>query len=178
MKLRIWLVTRDRETWFTGAEIVGLAMVLASASGTLRLVLGLPLLAHLGYRALTSVPLGQIPGRPEWAKQVRRNQDLRSRVVGFLNEMRRVEDLAHHGSLSGRAPEAVERDLIYAKKRMMEAAKEVIRAAGHAEPQVDTVPAPEAQAHEKTPTATPQAGGRAGRKISSQRLMQRTRSRN
>ncbi len=134
MKLRIWLVTRDRETWFTGTEIVGLALLLLSGSDTVRFLFGLPLLAHIGYRALTSVPLGQIPGRPEWAKQVRRNQDLRSRVVGFLNEMRRVEDLAHHSRIGGRAPAAVEKDLIYAKKRMMEAATEVVRAAGKADP--------------------------------------------
>ena len=141
MKLTIWLVTRDRWTFFTGAEILGLLLVLLSGSEALRLVFGLPLLAHLGYRAMTSVPLGEIPGRPEWAKQVRRNQDLRSRVVGFLNEMRRVEDLAHHGHIAGRTPEAVEKDLMYAKKRMMAAATEVVRAAGQvpvsSEPQAD-----------------------------------------
>jgi hypothetical protein len=142
MKLRIWLVTRDRLTWFTGAEVLALSVVLFNASATVRLFLGLPLLAHLGYRALTSVPLGQIPGRPEWAKQVRRNQDLRSRVVGFLNEMRRVEDLAHHGYVGGRAPEVVEKDLVFAKKRMMAAASEVVRAAGQVPP-VEDEPAPE-----------------------------------
>src|SRR5688572_2209205 len=110
MKLTIWLVTRDRWTFFTGAEILGLLLVLLSPSQTMRVMFGLPLLSHLGYRALTSIPLGEIPGRPEWAKQVRRNQDLRSRVLGFLNEMRRVEDLAHHGHIGGRTPEAVEKD--------------------------------------------------------------------
>jgi hypothetical protein len=170
MKLRIWLVTRDRETWFTGAEIVGLAIVLASASPSLRVLLGLPLLAHLGYRALTSVPLGQIPGRPEWAKQVRRNQDLRSRVVGFLNEMRRVEDLAHNGRLSGGTSVAVERDLAYAKRRMMEAAKEVVRAAGHVESRVPGA------GHEESATATPKTEAGPSRTASIQRLMQRTRS--
>jgi hypothetical protein len=136
MKLRIWLVTRDRLTWFTAAEVVALAIVLLGASDTMRLLFGLPLLAHLGYMALTSVPLGQIPGRPEWAKSVRRNQDLRSRVVGFLNEMRRVEDLAHHAHIVGRAPAAIERDLVTAKKRMMAAATEVVRAAGQVAPHV------------------------------------------
>ena len=130
MKLRIWLVTWDRETWFTGAEITGLGLLLVAGSETLRTLLGLPLLAHLGYRALTSLPLGRIPGPPEGAKQVRENQDLRSRVVGFLNEMRRVEDIAHQGRLGARTPHIVERDLIYAKKRMMAAANEVVRAAG------------------------------------------------
>ena len=130
MKLRIWLVKWDRETWFTSAEIVGLALMLVAAPDTLRRVLGLPLLAHLGYRALTSLPLGRIPGRPEGAKQIRHNLDLRSRVVGFLNEMRRVEDIAHHAHLGARTPHIVERDLIYAKKRMMAAANEVVRAAG------------------------------------------------
>jgi hypothetical protein len=136
MKLRIWLVTRDRLTWFTAAEIVALAIVLLGGSDSVRLLFGLPLLAHLGYMALTSVPLGQIPGRPEWAKQVRRNQDLRSRVVGFLNEMRRVEDLAHHAHIGGRSPIAIEKDLITAKQRMMAAASEVVKAAGQLGPQV------------------------------------------
>jgi hypothetical protein len=160
MKLRIWLVTRDRLTWFTGAEVIALGVVLFSASATVRLLLGLPLLAHLGYMALTSVPLGQIPGRPEWAKQVRRNQDLRSRVVGFLNEMRRVEDLAHQGYVGGRAPEAVERDLVSAKRRMMAAASEVVRAAGQVPPH-DVEPEPdEDEPHAMEPTR-PRAVGRS-----------------
>jgi hypothetical protein len=132
MKLRIWLVTWDRETWFIGAEITGLAILLVAAPGILRTMLGLPLLAHLGYRTLTSLPLGRIPGPPDGAKQIRQNQDLRSRVVGFLNEVRRVEDIAHQGHVGRRTPHIVERDLIYAKKRMMAAANEVVRTAGHA----------------------------------------------
>lgn len=134
MKLRIWLLTRDRETWVTGAEILALLLVLLAGSDAVRLIFGLPLLVHVGYRALTSVPLGQIPGRPEWAKQVRRNQDLRSRVVGFLNEMRRVEDIAHRGRIAGGTHADVEKDLLFAKRRMMNAATEVVRAAGRVGP--------------------------------------------
>jgi hypothetical protein len=130
MKLRIWLLTRDRHTWVTGAEVLVLSAVLVGGSDTLRLLFGFPLLIHVGYRALTSVPLGQIPGRPEWAKQVRRNQDLRSRVVGFLNEMRRVEDIAHRGRISGETKAHVAKDLMLAKQRMMAAATEVVKAAG------------------------------------------------
>lgn len=131
MKLRIWLVTWERDTWITAAEILALGVVLLTSSGTVvALVVGLPLLAHLGYTALTSLPLGEIPGAPVGAKRLRRNQDLRSRVVGFLNEMRRVEEYAEQAEVSGRPRHEVERDLRWAKQRMMTAAAEVTKAAG------------------------------------------------
>jgi hypothetical protein len=154
MKLRIWLVTWDRETWFTGAEITALGLLLVAGTDNLRTMLGLPLLAHLGYRALTSVPLGRIPGPPEGAKQTRQNQDLRSRVVGFLNEMRRVEDIAHQGQLGNQTSKIVERDLLYAKKRMMAAANEVVRAAGQVRAREATARSEKmSAAHQKVPAA-------------------------
>lgn len=131
MKIRIWLLTRERETWITATELLGLALILLTdAGGVLRLLVGLPLLGHVGYKALTSLPMGRVPGRPDGSKSVRRNLDLRSRVVGFLNEMRRVEDFAHQAVVGGRPQKELERDLVWAKKRMMAAAEEVVRAAG------------------------------------------------
>ena len=54
----------------------------------------LPVLGHLGYRALTSLPIGQVPGRPAGMARQRRNLQLRTRVVAFLNEVRRAESYA------------------------------------------------------------------------------------
>jgi hypothetical protein len=137
VKISIWLLTRERETWITGAEILGLAAVLVvTSTGWLPLLVGVPLLVHVGYKALTSLPMGQVPGRPEGSKQVRRNQDLRSWVVGFLNEMRRMESIAHQASVGGRSRKDIEKDLRWAKKRLMATAAEVAKAAGRVRPPV------------------------------------------
>lgn len=124
-------MTWERSTWITAVEMLGLGIVLLTSSGTaIALVVGLPLLAHLGYTALTSLPLGAIPGPPAGAKQLRRNQDLRSRIVGFLNEIRRVEEYAQQAEVLGRPRKEVEQDLRWAKQRMMAAAAEVAKVAG------------------------------------------------
>ena len=64
MRITVWLVTRDRASWIVAGEVVLLTLLLSTGSPALRVWLGLPLLAHLGYRALTSLPIGQVPGRP------------------------------------------------------------------------------------------------------------------
>lgn len=130
MKIRVWLVTWERGTWITLAEIVALALLIVWGGTTMVAVVGLPILAHLGYTALTSLPLGAIPSAPVGAKRLRRNQDLRSRVVGFLNEVRRVESYALQAEVGGRPLGEIEKDLHWARQRMMNAAAEVARAAG------------------------------------------------
>jgi hypothetical protein len=130
MKITVWLLTRERATWITGAETLGLLLVVLTAPGALTRLVGVALLAHVSYKALTSLPMGQVPGRPDNSKAVRRNLDLRSRVVGFLNEMRRAEDYAHQATVGGRPRADLDRDLAWARKRMMVAAAEVAKAAG------------------------------------------------
>jgi hypothetical protein len=131
MKITVWLVTRERDTWITGAEILVLALLLLAAPGPLvRLWIGLPILAHLGYRALTSLPLGQVPGRPVGVARQRRNQHLRTRIVAFLNEVRRAENYALRATDAGQIPAEIEENLRSAERRMMLAAGEVARVAG------------------------------------------------
>ena len=131
MKITVWLVTRERDAWMTGAEVILLGLLLIASPGPLiRLWFGLPLLAHLGYRALTSLPLGQVPGRPVGAARQRRNQHLRSRVVAFLNEVRRAENYALRATHVGQIPEELEENLRSAERRMMVAAGEVAKVAG------------------------------------------------
>lgn len=131
MKITVWLVTRTRETWMTSAELGVLALLLYWGPGVLvRFLIGLPLLVHVGYTALTGLPMGQIPGRPDGARQTRRNQDLRSSVVGFLNEVRRAEDHAQHAVAAGRPTNELAHYRQAAGKRMMAAAVEVVKATG------------------------------------------------
>jgi hypothetical protein len=130
MKITVWLLTRERATWITGVETLGILLVVLTAPGVIARLVAVALLAHVSYRALTSLPMGQVPGRPDGAKAIRRNQDLRSRVVGFLNEMRRAEDFAHQVDLGGRPRADVEKHLAWARQRMMAAAAEVAKAAG------------------------------------------------
>jgi hypothetical protein len=129
IKIRIWLVTRERETWITGAEILALGLLLVAGPGSLiRLGVGLPLLVHLGYTALTSLPMGKVPGRPEKG-QLRRNLDLRSRTVLFLSEVRRLDDYAQRARDQRWPRSEVEKYLHPLESRMMAAAAEVAKAA-------------------------------------------------
>lgn len=131
MKITVWMVTRERDTWITGAEVLALAfLLLASPGPAVRLWLGLPILAHLGYRALTSLPLGQVPGRPVGVARQRRNQHLRTRVVAFLNEVRRAENYALRATNVNEISGELEENLRAAERRMMVAAGEVARVAG------------------------------------------------
>jgi len=130
VKVRVWLVTRERTTWISAAEILGLGIVLLSPSGPgIRILFGLPLLAHIGYKALTSLPMGSVPGRPE-GKPPRRHYDLRARVVRFLDEVKRVEDYAHRAELSGLPEGEVQEFLFTGQRRVMAAAKEVAKQTG------------------------------------------------
>jgi hypothetical protein len=131
MKITVWMVTRTRETWITSAELLVLGLVLYSGPGAvIRLLIGLPLLVHVGYTALTALPMGLIPGRPVGTTLERRNQNLRSSVIGFLNEVRRVEDHAQRASVAGRPPAELDEYLRTAGKRMMSAAAEVVKVTG------------------------------------------------
>ena len=134
MKITVWLVTWERGTWITLAEVVALGVLIVAQGSSVPQLVGLAILAHLGYTALTSLPLGEIPGAPTGAKRLRRNQDLRSRVVGFLNEVRRVESYAQQAEVGGRPKRELEKDLHWARQRMMTAAAEVAKAAGRPGP--------------------------------------------
>ena len=126
MRITVWLFTRDRITWLIGAEVGLLALLLTAGSPVLQVWVGLPVLAHLGYRALTSLPIGQVPGRPAGVARQRRNQRLRNRVVAFLNEVKRAESYA----LKAAESDDVEANLKHARARMMVAAGEVAKVVG------------------------------------------------
>lgn len=131
MKIRIWLVTREPQTWIAGAEIVALALLLLWAvdSPAVR-VLGLVVLAHLGYTALTGLPMGRIPGRPLRGRP-RRNLDLRAQVVTFLREVRRVDDYAQSALLAGWPVERLQAGLRAGEQRVMAAAARVAEVTTH-----------------------------------------------
>ena len=131
VKVRFWLVTLDRSAWVSGAEILGLSLILlAGPPWPVRLLVGLPLLAHLGYNALTSLPLGMIPRRPDDARGHRRNQDLRSRVVGFLNDIRNIEAYAQRAAIGDLPRTEVEVTLRKAQRQMSRAAAEMVTVMG------------------------------------------------
>lgn len=131
MKVTVWLVTRERAAWIAAAETLGLcALLLLDADWWARSLVGLPLLAHLGHTAATALPMGSVPGRPEESKRQRRNQDLRSQVIGFLNEVRRVEAYAQRSKAAGMPDQEVERQLRSGRRGILEAAARVARVAG------------------------------------------------
>jgi len=127
----------------------------------IRLFVGLPVVAHLGYRAATALPMGMIPGRPEGSKQVRRNQDLRSWIVRFLNEVKELEDyLARARTGNWTAPEVEERIRV-GRQKVMAAATKVAEAVGRtpAKPEEDQMPGRETVpvlTHARPTVASPQ----------------------
>lgn len=128
--MTVWLMTRERSTWFQGAEIVGLLLIVTTVPSMVLRLIGLGLLIHLGYRVLTSLWIGSIPGPPVTSKAERRNQDLRSSVIGFLNEVRRVEDYALRARAGGMPAPKLEHNLRIAERGIMQAASVVARTAG------------------------------------------------
>ena len=127
MKIRVWLVTRERSAWIAAAEIVALAVLISrTADSALVQLLGLGLLAHVGYTAITGLPMGQVPGRPQGG-QARRNLDLRAQVVAFLREVRRVDEYAQRAHVAGLPADQVEASLRAGEQRLMAAAAKVAR---------------------------------------------------
>lgn len=146
MKISIWLATMDRRTWITSAELLTLFGIMWTAPGAVvRLFVGIPLLAHVGYQALTSLPMGIVPRRPEGG-QPRRHYTLRERIVRFLDEVRRVEDYADRARMAGLDEKEVDENLRAAQRRVMTAAAAVAQAIGRpssADAQVDPYLSPD-----------------------------------
>lgn len=135
MKKTLWLARLDRPTWIAAAEWVTLGLILLAGPGKwIRLLVGLPVLTHLAYTTMTSLPIGEIPSRPEGTTRVRQNQDLRTCVIGFLNEVRRVEDYANRARTAGLPTEAVDQSLQRGQRRIMVAASQVAKFTGKALP--------------------------------------------
>lgn len=125
-----WIAVEERGTWITVAEVACLALVLLTGGATLRMLVGLPLLAHLGWTALTSVPVGEIPGPPSGVGERRRNYHLRYRVVAFLNEVQRVEQFVQDARANKLPRTEVEKNLRSAEKRILATAGEVVKVLG------------------------------------------------
>lgn len=110
---------------------MGLVLIL-SPGGWMALLVGVPVLGHLGWSALTSVPVGAVPGPPPGISERRRNHHLRYRVVGFLNEVQRVEEFVQGAKAAGLPRHEVERSLRSAEHRLRSTAAEVVKVLGQA----------------------------------------------
>lgn len=130
MKVSVWMATRERRTWLTTSEILALGLILvAGAAAPVRLLIGLPIVLHLGYLALTSLPMGAVPRRRDGAA-ARRRYDLRARVVRFLDEVKRTEDYVGRARFAGMPNDQVDEYLYTAQRRVMTAAAAVAQASG------------------------------------------------
>jgi hypothetical protein len=128
-----WIETTDRRTWITAIEILVLGAVLITVTGSwIALLVGGPILMHLGWSALTSVPVGAVPGPPPGLGERRRNHHLRYRVVAFLNEVQRVEEFVQSAKSAGLPRHQVERNLRSAEHRLQSTAAEVVKVVGQA----------------------------------------------
>jgi hypothetical protein len=107
-------------------------ILIGAPGGWASLLLGVPVLAHLGWSALTSVPVGAVPGPPPGIGERRRNHHLRYRVVAFLNEVQRVEDFMQGAKSAGLSRHEVERNLRSAEHRLRSTAAEVVKVVGQA----------------------------------------------
>lgn len=100
--------------------------MLYAAGTTGSLIVGIPLLAHLGWTALTSLPVGKVPGPPPGVEERRRNHQLRYRVVAFINEVQRAERFAQRAEARRLPPQEVEKNLRLAENRILDIAGEVV----------------------------------------------------
>lgn len=140
MKITVWLGSTDRATWIALGETLMLAYLLFQPQLLFRVLVGLPLLIHLGYTGMTSLPMGMIPRRPEGSKQARRNQDLRSWVVRFLNEVKELEDYLWRARSAGSSPAEMSEKVRVGRQRVMAAASQVAKAVGSAPPDTSGAP--------------------------------------
>jgi hypothetical protein len=108
------------------------AVLVAASGGSLALLVGGPILLHLGWSALTSVPVGAVPGPPPGLGERRRNHHLRYRVVAFLNEVQRVEEFVQSSKSAGLPRHQVEKNLRSAEHRLRSTAAEVVKVVGQA----------------------------------------------
>ena len=127
MKVTVWLATRDRETWIALAEILVLAVLLTVAvQSFIAQAMGFAILAHLGYTAMTGLPIRAIPGRPPGG-QPRRNLDLRAQIAAFLREVRRVDAHSQRALITGLTKTEIDAQLRQGEQRVMAAAVRVAR---------------------------------------------------
>lgn len=141
MKITVWLGARDRAAWIALSETLMLVYLMWHPSVLFRMIVGLPLLLHLGYTGMTALPMGMIPRRPEGSKQERRNQNLRSWVVRFLNEVKELEDYMWRARSSDSSPAEVSEKLRLGRQRVMAAATQVAKTVGSVQPQSEEAPA-------------------------------------
>lgn len=121
----------ERRTWIALAETVALVGLILFFRDTLVLLaLGLPLVAHLAWTAVTSVPVGQIPGPPPGIGERRRNHLLRYQVVAFLDQVQRVETFAEKANTAGKPRPDLERELSVAGRRLQAIASDIVKVAG------------------------------------------------
>lgn len=122
----------EKRTWITMLEVLALGgLLLFAPSAAVRVLLGVPLLIHLAWGVLASVPVGGIPGPPPGVQERRRNHRLRYRVVEFLREVKRIEAYARQANGGRAAPRDLERNLRGGEQRLHEIVAEIMRVAGH-----------------------------------------------
>ena len=118
-------------TWVTTAETLALVAILVAVPSTLlRVLLGIPIVLHLGWSVMTSVPVGGVPGPPPGVGERRRNHRLRYRVVEFLREVKRLEAFARQANGRGSSDPDVEKNVRGAEQRLHDVVAEIIRVAG------------------------------------------------
>jgi len=79
---------------------------------------------------MTSLPAGQIPGRPSSRAEKRKNYQLRARVGAFLNEVKRMESYVQRARSGGVPRNEVKQQLRTAEKRLIDQATQVAKATG------------------------------------------------
>ena len=121
----------DTRTWITTLEVLALAaLLLLAPAPVLRVLVGIPLVIHLAWQVLSSVPAGGIPGPPPGVGERRRNHRLRYRVVEFLREVKRVEAYARQATDGGAPSRDMEKNLRGAEQRLHDIIGEIVRVAG------------------------------------------------
>jgi len=121
----------ERGTIITIAEVTALiVLLLLDPPSTARILVGIPLVLHLGWSAATSLPIGRVPGPPPGVGERRRKHLLRYQVVAFLNQVQQVESLVEERNGSTKPRRSVEQELEVAENRLKEIAGDIVKVAG------------------------------------------------
>lgn len=134
--------------WVTVAEALYLALLLVIGPGVwVRVVIGLPILAHLAYTRLASLPRDEEPTLPKSVDGRRRNYELRKRVEEFLNEVKRMERYAVRAKAAGLPRSEVEDNLRSVEKRLHATVAEVPKVVGRGREMAGPTPSSHPETH-------------------------------
>ena len=130
MKLSIWLRTRDQDTWIVTIEAVLIGFVLLVEPSPYARLLAVALLGHLAWVTTDLLRMTRNGRSRAGSRAVRANHELRTHVIHFLREIKRVEAFRRRAAASPLSSEQVNERIVAAQLQILTAASKAAKVVG------------------------------------------------